>query len=525
MNKSHLLSALATLVLAAVLAGCGLFPGGQAGQALTASGTIETDTVHLAPEVSGKIVALVAGQGEPVEAGQVLFRLDDAALQAQRKQAAAALQAAQAAHRSAQANLDLLQAGATPEQLDAAQAQLDGAEANRQAIQANLWAVTADTRPEDVRAAQARLDLARQAYDSLTVTLTNTQLEAVQDVVNRATSNLDDARTRRENLSASSRMPAGARDAAAAAVQDAQAALACAQAGFDVVQDGSMPFSRQIEAVQSCAGTAGLLLTQAEARQAALRAEADMPTEALEAAQAAVDDARDLQDEAQAAYDSLTGGDQAGRLASAWDEMSAAQRDLNALGRTQSGGSTLEALLSQLQAATAQRDAARANLAALQNGSRPEQIAAAQGQLDAAAAQAAAAQAALDLIDVQLSKLSVSAPISGVVLARGLNLGEMAAPGASVMELGALDPVQLTVYIPEDQYGQISLGQEAAIQVDSYPGVTFTGTVTHIADQAEFTPRNVQTVESRSATVYAVEISIPNPENQLKPGMPADATF
>ncbi|MEA4909580.1 MAG: hypothetical protein VB089_18305, partial [Anaerolineaceae bacterium] len=64
-----------------------------------------------------------------------------------------------------------------------------------------------------------------------------------------------------------------------------------------------------------------------------------------------------------------------------------------------------------------------------------------------------------------------------------------------------------------------------AIQVDSYPGVTFTGTVTHIADQAEFTPRNVQTVESRSATVYAVEISIPNPENQLKPGMPADATF
>ena len=61
--------------------------------------------------------------------------------------------------------------------------------------------------------------------------------------------------------------------------------------------------------------------------------------------------------------------------------------------------------------------------------------------------------------------------------------------------------------------------------VDSYPGVAFTGTVVHIADQAEFTPRNVQTAEGRSTTVYAIKLDVPNPEGKLKPGMPADVSF
>jgi len=67
--------------------------------------------------------------------------------------------------------------------------------------------------------------------------------------------------------------------------------------------------------------------------------------------------------------------------------------------------------------------------------------------------------------------------------------------------------------------------QKATIKVDSFPGKTFDGTVDYISDQAEFTPRNVQTIESRSTTVYAVEISIPNSDFDLKPGMPADASF
>jgi len=63
------------------------------------------------------------------------------------------------------------------------------------------------------------------------------------------------------------------------------------------------------------------------------------------------------------------------------------------------------------------------------------------------------------------------------------------------------------------------------VTVDSHPGVVFAATVVHIADEAEFTPRNVQTVEGRRATVYAVKLDVPNPDGQLKPGMPADVTF
>ncbi len=87
----------------------------------------------------------------------------------------------------------------------------------------------------------------------------------------------------------------------------------------------------------------------------------------------------------------------------------------------------------------------------------------------------AAAQAAVNLIDVQIGKLSVTSPVAGVVLDRPLNVGEIAAAGAEIVEIGSLDKVNLTVYVPEDQYGQIKLGQKATIQIDSYPGRTFDG--------------------------------------------------
>jgi HlyD family secretion protein len=83
----------------------------------------------------------------------------------------------------------------------------------------------------------------------------------------------------------------------------------------------------------------------------------------------------------------------------------------------------------------------------------------------------------------------------------------------------------LTVYLPESSYGNVKLGQAARVTVDAYPGVSFSASVVHIADQAEFTPRNVQTVEGRRTTVYALKLDMPNADGKLKPGMPADVTF
>jgi HlyD family secretion protein len=119
----------------------------------------------------------------------------------------------------------------------------------------------------------------------------------------------------------------------------------------------------------------------------------------------------------------------------------------------------------------------------------------------------------------------IRAPIDGVVLDRLVQPGEIVAPGSTLLNVANLTSLTLTVYIPEDRYGQFSLGQTYPISVDSFPGVVFSGEVTHIADQAEFTPRNVQTVEGRKATVYAIRLTISNPYKALKPGMPAELTF
>jgi HlyD family secretion protein len=98
-------------------------------------------------------------------------------------------------------------------------------------------------------------------------------------------------------------------------------------------------------------------------------------------------------------------------------------------------------------------------------------------------------------------------------------------PGAAALTMGDISQLTITVYVPEDRYGEIHLGQAASVSVDSFPNQTFSAQVTYIADQAEFTPRNVQTAEGRSSTVYAIKLTVTAPEGKLKPGMPADVTF
>ena len=120
---------------------------------------------------------------------------------------------------------------------------------------------------------------------------------------------------------------------------------------------------------------------------------------------------------------------------------------------------------------------------------------------------------------------SLRSPIDGVVLMRAAEPGEITTGGGSLLVVANLSTVTLTVYVPEDQYGNIYLGQEYPVSVDSFPGEVFIGQVTHIADQAEFTPRNAQSVQGRKNTVYAVKLTIPNPNMDLKPGMPADMTL
>jgi multidrug resistance efflux pump len=163
------------------------------------------------------------------------------------------------------------------------------------------------------------------------------------------------------------------------------------------------------------------------------------------------------------------------------------------------------------------------------DGPDPAVLALVEARLANADAQLAAAQAQLDAeldaIDLQLEKYVVSAPVGGVVITRNIEPGELILPGSPAMTIGQLDELTLTVYLPEDRYGQVSLGDTALATVDSYPGESFDAVVVRIADRAEFTPRNVQTEEDRRSTVYAIELRVDDPEGKLKPGMPADVEF
>jgi HlyD family secretion protein len=177
-------------------------------------------------------------------------------------------------------------------------------------------------------------------------------------------------------------------------------------------------------------------------------------------------------------------------------------------------------------------DAARDHLATLQTGDYALQVRVAEENLDqaqAALTQAEAglaqAQAELEVIDLQLDRMEMTAPIGGVIVTRNVEPGEVIQAGTVALTLARLDDLTITVFVQEDRYGQIHLGQTAIVTVDSFPEETFTATVTRIADQAEFTPRNVETEEGRRVTVFAIELQLLDPTGRLKPGMPADVEF
>jgi HlyD family secretion protein len=213
------------------------------------------------------------------------------------------------------------------------------------------------------------------------------------------------------------------------------------------------------------------------------------------------------------------------------EELESAQQAYNDLLTTQAANDVLQAR-ANVSVAQERYYAALDQLRALQTGDQSPSVTAAQRTVDQAQAAydqsqkaVAQAEANLALLDTEIAKLTVSSPMVGVVLTRNVEPGEFVQPGATAFVLGQLSDLTITVYIPEDRYGEISLGQQAEVTVDSFPGVTFKAEVIHIADQAEFTPRNVQTVEGRSSTVFAIKLRVTDSESKLKIGMPADVVF
>jgi multidrug efflux pump subunit AcrA (membrane-fusion protein) len=454
--------------------------GGSNGQ-LKASGTIETVTVDVSPEVSGKVKEVLADEGQTVKAGDPILVLDDSLLQEQRKVTSAALASAMAASQTAQNAFSIAQAQ-YQQTLQTALAQgqktrlQDWFSKDQQQFNQPNWYFT---RQEQIQAMQGQIDDAKKAWDDAMANLAVVTKSLDKADFVAAEQRLLDARltylitkdvNHKGQNSTDSKAPLGSYNK-----------NNCGKSqGYRVPRFTN---KHLINVYYPCVGDPNISDTS----------------------NALFDNAQQALNDAQRAYDALLSTQASRDVQQARAEVAVAQE---------------------------QYYAALDRLSALQTDDQSPTVTAAQGAVDQAKANyeqtqkaVAESQANLDLLDVQLGKLTVYAPMDGVILTRNVEPGEFVQPGAAALTMGNISQLTITVYVPEDRYGQISLGQQATVKVDSFPGLTFTGQVTHISDQAEFTPRNVQTAEGRSSTVYAIKLTVSDSQGRLKPGMPADVAF
>ena len=151
----------------------------------------------------------------------------------------------------------------------------------------------------------------------------------------------------------------------------------------------------------------------------------------------------------------------------------------------------------------------------VKEGPRKEDIEDANAQVEQARAQ-------LKLSETQLSYTVLHSPISGVVLVKSGEAGEVVNPGTSILTLADIKNVWLKAYIPETELSRVKWGQEVMVTTDLRPQKEYKGKISFISSQSEFTPKQIQTEKERVTLVYRIKVDIPNPTQELKPGMPAD---
>lgn len=166
--------------------------------------------------------------------------------------------------------------------------------------------------------------------------------------------------------------------------------------------------------------------------------------------------------------------------------------------------------------ATAMVDSIRSRLDLVEEGPRKETVAAARARVDVA-------RQSLALARQQIADTELLAPMGGVILNKSAEAGAYLAPGMPVVTLGDMDHPWLRAYVNATKIGRLHLNQQVAVVADAFPNERFTGRISFISSEAEFTPKTVQTFEERVKLMYRIKIDLENPHHRLKPGMPADA--
>jgi len=470
MNFSKNLLAILIVATVLLITACDtLFPAQE--EELSASGVIEVLEIAVSPEIGGRVAEVFAAKGDFVDAGDVLFRIDEDALRMQRRVALASKELAEAQQNTALTSLDNAYAA-----LASAEA---GVEAAR--LQYELALDQARTLDAPNRSQSWNRDLPREFSLPVWYFLKEEEIRAAEY-------EFDQSKTAYEIETAN--YESVRNQASHADFKEAEERLANAQAAFIVVEE---------------------LLDRKIQRDG--KEDIDDYLEIIE------EDAEAELEAAQSAYESLL-SDQ-----SASDVLEARGRLAIARERYETSLDRLNGLLTGDQAKSvkaAEASIILAEAAVLQAQANLSQAESSVAQSEKAVAQA---QTGLDVIDFQISKLEIPTEVSGTVLTRSIEPGEIIQPGITAFTIGQLDDLTIKVYVPENVYGQINLGDTASVYVDSFPGEFFPATVIRIADRAEYTPRNVQTKEERQTTVFAIELSVSDSSGKLKPGMPADVIF
>jgi len=459
---------------------------------LTASGTVEAVEVAVVIEIGGQIAEVLVEKGDTVREGDIIIRYEEEMLSAQFEQTQVALT-------QAQVNYLLIAAQPLAEQrqvaISAAQLELLSAQKALQDLIDNADLARA-------HALQAVEDAEQALEDLLDPDLQ--QAKALETIA-MAEKAIDIAETRARNIKST---------ASQADIDGAEADVVLLKDALEKAQDDFKPYANKPDDNLTRANYQARLAEAQQMYDAAVR-----QLNALSGTGSQVDIAvadADLAtalaqlDQAQREYERVKDGPSQADIAVLKAKVDSAKREYEKL---KDGPDPADLALAQ-----ARVQAAEASLALAQADTIQEQLEVAQAQVDSA-------QAALGVIQTQVDKLVLTAPVDGVVLFRTVEPGEVVKPGTSAMTLGILDKLTITVYIPEDRYGDVKLGEQATVSIDSFPGTTFTATVVRIANQAEFTPRNVQTAEGRRTTVFSIELAVDDPEGRLKPGMPADVAF
>ena len=165
---------------------------------------------------------------------------------------------------------------------------------------------------------------------------------------------------------------------------------------------------------------------------------------------------------------------------------------------------------------SAQYKAAQENFNKVQKIFRKEEI-------DQARANFNKANAGVELLKKNIRDCYVTSPINGFITKSFVERGESVTPMSSLFKLSDLDDVKLVIYVSTEELSYVKLGQEAEVTIDAFKDKVYKGNVTYISPEAEFTPKNIQTKDERTKLVFAVKITIPNKDYELKSGMLADA--